>query len=459
MAQTEIQDQAQFPWRTVVYIEATFPNGEILTGSGVMVGPNDLLTASHLIYNSTMGGAAATVTVVPAFDPTPLERPYGTLRASSIRYFTDFDPDGDGLIFDGDLGPTLAGSELDVALVNLGTPVGDLTGWMALDPVFVSGVVNVTGYPTVYGYNLMNDSGSALDSAVDWVTYFNGIEVQPGNSGGPVWYWRDGTPYVVGVVSTGGWAADIAGTYATILGWISGNDDLIANANRTITGGVGNDTIETEAGDDDIGGGAGNDLLLAGTGRDTLAGGAGADTLDGGAGLDLAVFTGSRDQYVVVPTAAALTVRDTVDARDGADTLQAIERLQFSDLTLALDTEGNAGNAYALWNAAFDRAPALREIGRWIAPFDDGRSLIEVAQAFIAAYVPGIPNQDVVRILYANVVGSPPGPFEMEFYRGILDRGEMTQAELFVFAAQTDLNRNDYVELIAGGISYLPWTA
>lgn len=457
MAQTEIQDQAQFPWRTVVYIEATFPDGQVFTGSGVMVGPNDVLTASHVLYNSSRGGAATTVTVTPAFDPSPLETPYGTLFASSIRYFTDFDPDGDGFIFDGDLGPALAGSELDVALIDLGTPVGDLTGWMGLDPDFVSGVVNVTGFPTVYGYNLMNDSGPALDSATDWVTYFGGIEVRSGDSGGPVWYASNGTPYVVGVVSTSGWAADIAGTYSAILGWMNDNDGLIANANRSVAGGAGNDSIRTGYGTDEILGGAGDDLLDAGAGNDTLTGGAGTDTLDGGGGLDFAVFTGSRAQYAVVQTGAGWTVQDTVDARDGADVLQAIERLQFGDLALALDTAGNAGNAYALWNAAFDRTPALTEIGGWIAPFDEGRSMVEVAQEFIASYAPAISNEDVVRVLYTNVVGRPPGSLEMDFYRGILDRGETTQAGLFVFAAQTDLNRADYVELIAGGIGYTPW--
>ena len=208
MAQIEIQAQAQYPWRTIVYIESTFPNGLTVTGSGVIVGPNDVLTASHIVYNASYGGGATTVKVIPAYDPSPLETPYGTLFASSsfIHYYTDFDPDGDGQILPGNYGPGLGGSELDVALIDLNTAIGDLTGSMGMDPNFENGIVNVTGYPTVYGRNMMNDSGSVFDSDIDSITYLNGIEVHPGNSGGPLWYSGNLGPYVIGIVSTEGWA-------------------------------------------------------------------------------------------------------------------------------------------------------------------------------------------------------------------------------------------------------------
>jgi hypothetical protein len=108
-------------------------------------------------------------------------------------------------------------------------------------------------------------------------------------------------------------------------------------------------------------------------------------------------------------------------------------------------------------NAAFDQAPA--RVGRWIAPFDNGYDIVQVAQAFIDAYAPGISNRDEVDILYSNVVGKPPGQPQMDYFTGLLERGEMTQAELFVFAAKHDLNQADYVELIANGVGYAPWVA
>lgn len=226
-----------------------------------------------------------------------------------------------------------------------------------------------------------------------------------------------------------------------------------------MTGSASGDTVMGSTGSDFMDGMAGNDMLYAGDGGDMLSGGAGNDTLDGGVGMDTAMFSGNMLQYMITHQGDdGHLVEDAVAARDGIDLLHGIERLQFSDVSLAFDTNGHAGAAYALWNAAFNRAPAPEEIGRWIAHFDNNQSMVQVAQAFIDTYAPGLSNQDEVYILYQNVVGTPPGPSEMDYFMGILDRGEMTQAEMFVFAAETELNRADYIDLIANGISYMPWT-
>jgi V8-like Glu-specific endopeptidase len=228
MAQQEIIDQSQYPWQSVDFITSTFSDGTVATGSGAMVGPNDVLTASHVVYSSEHGGAATSVTVTPAYDPRPFEQPFGTLEANAWHFFTDFDPEGDGLLLSGNNGNGLGGTERDVALLDLDVALGFDTGWMSLDPTFESGYVNVTGYPSIYGNNMMNDMGYVQDDAVDWFTDTSGLEIHPGNSGGPLWYLDDGNPYLVGVVSTGAAAHDIVAAYDTVLGWIEGNDGLIA---------------------------------------------------------------------------------------------------------------------------------------------------------------------------------------------------------------------------------------
>ena len=76
--------------------------------------------------------------------------------------------------------------------------------------------------------------GDVSDDIVDWITWYDDsdlLDVNPGNSGGPLWYDIGNGPYVVGIVSTGEWAADVGGMPDTILDWIDGNDSLIANAN------------------------------------------------------------------------------------------------------------------------------------------------------------------------------------------------------------------------------------
>jgi V8-like Glu-specific endopeptidase len=231
VAQQEV-DNLQYPWRSVVFITSTFPDGTPGYGSGVMVGPNDVLTAGHLLYSSEHGGEADYVAVTPAYDQDPHEEPFGTTYAYGWHYFPDFQLGVEGPnILTGDDNPTtLSGTELDVALLDLDVPLGIDTGWMALDPTFVSGNVNVTGYPGgQYGYNVMNEYGYVRDDAVDWFTDTSNLEIHPGNSGGPLWYLgNDGLPYVVGVVSGDIAAHDIAAEYDTVSGWINSNDDLIA---------------------------------------------------------------------------------------------------------------------------------------------------------------------------------------------------------------------------------------
>ncbi len=85
-----------------------------------------------------------------------------------------------------------------------------------------------------------------------------------------------------------------------------------------------------------ISGNSGNNTLSGGDGTDTLQGGAGNDTLDGGLGTDTAIYSGPRANYnVVAGTGGSFTVADLrTGAPDGTDTIQNIELLQFSDITV-----------------------------------------------------------------------------------------------------------------------------
>jgi hypothetical protein len=127
--QEQVDNQAQYPWSTVVHLEVTFPEGKT-SGSGVMVGPNDVLTAAHVVYNDELGGEATEVRVTPAYDPDSHEAPFGTVDASEWHYFPDWSVDT------GNEGPGLGGTELDMAFLDLDEPLGNETGWMDLDPNF-----------------------------------------------------------------------------------------------------------------------------------------------------------------------------------------------------------------------------------------------------------------------------------------------------------------------------------
>jgi Ca2+-binding RTX toxin-like protein len=129
----------------------------------------------------------------------------------------------------------------------------------------------------------------------------------------------------------------------------AGDDQLNGNAgNDTLAGGANNDILNGGEDDDNLDGGSGNDTLNGENGNDTLHGGAGNDQLNGGAGTDTAAYDGPRGDYSFTVTTnsagrviAFTQVGDNVfgNGNEGFDSLNSVEVLQFSNLTL--DTTKN----------------------------------------------------------------------------------------------------------------------
>jgi Ca2+-binding RTX toxin-like protein len=347
MAQSEVNNLTA-PWNLVCYIEARFADGATFSGSGVLVGANDVLTAAHLVYDNARG-AAVQITVIPGYDASPSETPYGVLTAGKWDYFSNFDPNGDGLLFTGNGGPGLVDSELDIAVIGLNTAIGDTLGWMALDPNFASGTVNLSGYSSFHGRNPMNDSAAASLYAGDSSYNIQALESHPGNSGGPIWYASGGANYVVGVVSTGLAAAGVGGTYATLLDWLTGNNYLIASADRLLYGTAAADYLETAGGNDRLYGFDGNDGLVGGGGNDLLDGGAGGDFIYGQTGFDTLVGGDGNDALY------GESGNDSLDGGAGDDIL---------DAGLGADTlAGGAGNDTYVYRAGYSLANVVDNSG------------------------------------------------------------------------------------------------
>jgi V8-like Glu-specific endopeptidase len=210
-----------YPYSAVVYIEARFPSGEMYTGSGVVVGRNDVLTASHLIYSVEEGGLAEDITVYPGRNGSDM--PFGSYDWDFVSYF-EVDLDGDGYLYKSD-------SEKDLAVIGFDQPIGDETGWFGLDGNGTSGNYNLTGYPGIYadetGVRMTNDYGFASKDEKSVFNY-SSMEINPGNSGGPLWYLSDlQDPFVVGIASTKDWAAGLELHYDTVMDWIEGNNYLL----------------------------------------------------------------------------------------------------------------------------------------------------------------------------------------------------------------------------------------
>lgn len=221
---TKVSNTTTYPWDTVVHIIATYSNGQSFGGSGVIVGNNDILTATHMVYNPSAGGAATKVEIIPAQNGSTL--PFGIYYGAKWYYNSGINP-SDGLYQ----------SEVhgDLAIIGLNTSLGDTTGWMGIDPNFSSGTVNITGYPEKYGNTTMSTS-SGYVYATSGILDTSSLDINPGNSGGPLWETLNGEEYVVGVVSTAPWGAPTSGSwYDQIVQWMSQDDSLLPTPTPSAT--------------------------------------------------------------------------------------------------------------------------------------------------------------------------------------------------------------------------------
>lgn len=221
-------------------------------------------------------------------------------------------------------------------------------------------------------------------------------------------------------------------------------------------------TFSGTALDDTMRADLGPQLLFAGGGNDTLSGGAGNDTLAGEAGTDTAVYAGASRGYTVTRVESDWRVKDGSGA-EGSDTLISIERLRFADKAIALDLDGAVGNAVRLIGAIFGTQYLIPEfVGIGIRFLDGGGPMEAGAQLALNTdlYVElagSRSNADFVRLAYGNVMGFAPSAAEQAYYEGILDRGDMTQAQLAVLAAETNENalNIDLIGLSNSGIEFI----
>jgi Ca2+-binding RTX toxin-like protein len=193
-------------------------------------------------------------------------------------------------------------------------------------------------------------------------------------------------------------------------------------------------------------GSAFNDVLAGDAGNNVLSGGMGNDTLIGGGGRDTAAYASSRAIYNI----SNFGTSATVSGAEGVDTLQGIERLQFSGSGVALDlgaTE-SAGMTVRVIGAAFDTPHLTPElVGIGLGAFDGGLSMLHVCQLAVdtqlfASLAGSRSNADFVNTVYRNVVGVLPTAAERDFFVGMLQGsgGTMSQPELLMIAANAGQN-------------------
>ncbi|MCK0151304.1 DUF4214 domain-containing protein [Marivita sp. S6314] len=185
---------------------------------------------------------------------------------------------------------------------------------------------------------------------------------------------------------------------------------------------------------------------LVGTAQDdTITGSGGNDILSGEGGDDTAVYIGDASNYGITISNGSIIIEDRT-GRDGTDTLNSIETLQFRDTTFALDLFTNVSTltdadmlAFSeLYVAYFNRAPDAAGLLYWGSRLADGMSMDDIAREFFdqpetqALYGTTGGTAQFVTAVYSNILGRDPDDVGFAYWVDTLNSGAVDRAEFIV---------------------------
>lgn len=233
--------------------------------------------------------------------------------------------------------------------------------------------------------------------------------------------------------------------------------------NDVVNGSPNNDVLIGFTGDDQINGGGGNDTMYGGPNNDTLIVSAGADTFFGEDGFDVAQFYAARSSYTVTRVDAA-TWKAKNNANSDYVLLNTTERLLFSGHQItALDVGAgqNAGDAYRMYQAAFNRNPDENGLASWVNFLDNGGQQIQMAQQFIQSQefsttYGNLDNTAFVQLMYNNVLHRNGEAAGVAGWVDGLNHGMSRAAVLNGFSSSSE-NVNNVAPKISNGIQYTEW--
>jgi Ca2+-binding RTX toxin-like protein len=199
-----------------------------------------------------------------------------------------------------------------------------------------------------------------------------------------------------------------------------------------------------------------SETLDGGAGNDLITGGGGNDAINGGSGIDMAIFTGAFKGYKLsIGSSFVQIITDTTT--DGIDTLTNIERLTFSDKSIAIDLYGNAGSTAKVIGAVLGKSQVQNPtyVGLGLSYLDKGMSYSDLGALALNA-IGATTNDAVVSTLWKNVIGTEATTAIKAPYIKMLTDG-MKVGDLVVLAADTSFNTANVnlIGLAQTGIEYI----
>ena len=181
-------------------------------------------------------------------------------------------------------------------------------------------------------------------------------------------------------------------------------------------------------------------------------------TVDGGSGIDKVAYPAASSDYVVsYNSTGTITVKGKI-ASSQLDALSNIERVSFTDKSIAIDLNGNAGTTTKILGSVFGKDAVNNKsyVGIGLSFLDAGWSYDNLAGLALDA-AGAKTNDQIVSLLWSNVIGTKPTAADKAPFITLLENG-MTSGALAHLAADTSFNTTNInlVGLAQTGIEYTP---
>lgn len=437
-------DPASYPYSTVVYITDTI-GGQVYQGSGVLISPDEVLTASHVVYNSS-AGTANYITVIPGYSAG--SEPYGSDTGNYVQYFP---------IADGSDSESLATIQQDYAVIHLQTPM-TAPGTMGIEWNYPGGSVNVTGFPAIEN-GLMTESTITVTPDAPYTIFTGNIAgalINHGSSGGPVWIEGSNGPEIVGLVNalsgTVGYFMQITTAVVDqIETWIATDDTLFGQS------------IALDL-SDSIG-----PVVTNTTGVQSSLTAPYADSTIEGAGYD--ILNLSQNPMATLSSAYTETSNHNgtfkLATNGSSDLVSGIMQVEFSNKTVTVAADGSENEYIALlYQGALGRTPDAAGLAYWeqiatalpsaaqsLGPYGlsdysgNYNGSLSIAGGFtnsaefIAKYG-ALTNQQYVTQLYANILDRAPDTAGLNSWVSQLNSGVSREHVLAGFADSLEAINN-----------------
>jgi len=211
---------------------------------------------------------------------------------------------------------------------------------------------------------------------------------------------------------------------------------------------------------EDVVGTAYDDVLIGNSAHNRFTPGSGNDMIDGAGGFNTVHMSAVRSAYRLsldAPTGHVLM--QSVDGASGADELQNIHRVFFSDCAVALDMDVKGSTVAKVLGATFGKdAVADRTLtGVGMSLMDQGQtpeSLMNLALNFRLGG--GFTAQAEVKLLFENLIGQAPNESQASYFEGLVTSGAFTFNSLAWMAANSDFNTGNIklAGLMQTGLDY-----